>query len=50
MRSELSFFTMPALTENALLADESIRARTREVSDTTTVASSFTTLAEESLR
>ena len=50
MRSELSFFTIPALTANELFADESIRASTREVSDTTTVASSFTVLAEEALK
>ena len=50
MRSELSFFTIPALAANELFADDSIRASTSEVSDTTTAASSFTALADAALK
>ena len=50
MRSELSFFTMPALAEKELFADDSIRASTSDVSDTTTAAASFTTVADWALR
>jgi hypothetical protein len=50
MRSELSFFTIPALTEKELLADDNIRARTKDVSDTTTAADSLTTVADSLLR
>ena len=50
MRSELSFFTMPVLAEKELFADESIRASTRDVSDTTIPADSLTAVADPSLR
>src|SRR6476646_5062385 len=50
MRSELSFFTMPELTEKALFAADSIRASTSEVSDTITAADIFTAVADSSLR
>ena len=50
MRSELSFFTIPALTEKVLFAADNIRASTRDVSDTTIPADSLTTVADSGLR
>jgi hypothetical protein len=50
MRSELSFFTIARIDRERIVRRREHQASTREVSDTTNVASSFTTLAEESFK
>ena len=50
MRSELSFFTIPVFAEKELFADDSIRARTRDVSEATIPADSLTAVADPALR
>ncbi len=50
MKSELSFFTIPALAEKEPFADDNIRASTMDVNDTTTAVDSLTADPDSLLR